>query len=29
MTFTPIAPATWPRMQTFYYFSRMAPPDIP
>ena len=25
MTFTPIDPAVWPRMQTFYYFSQMAP----
>ena len=25
MTFTPIDPASWPRMQTFYYFSQMAP----
>ena len=25
MTFTPIDPAAWSRMQTFYYFSQMAP----
>ena len=25
MTFTPIDPTSWPRMQTFYYFSQMAP----
>ena len=25
MTFTPIDPSSWPRMQTFYYFSQMAP----
>ena len=25
MTFTPIDPASWPQMQTFYYFSQMAP----
>ena len=25
MTFTPIDPATWPRVQTYYYFSQMAP----
>lgn len=25
MTFTPINPAAWPRMQTFTYFSQMAP----
>ncbi len=25
MTFTPIDPASWPRMQTFYCFSQMAP----
>ena len=25
MTFTPIDAASWPRMQTFYYFSQMAP----
>ena len=25
MTFTPIDPASWPRIQAFYYFSQMAP----
>ena len=25
MTFTPIDPTAWPRIQTFYYFSQMAP----
>lgn len=25
MTFTPIDPSSWPRMQTFYYFSQMDP----
>ena len=25
MTFTPIDPTAWPRMQTFYYFFQMAP----
>ena len=25
MTFTPIDPASWPRVQTYWYFSQMAP----
>ena len=25
MTFTPIDAASWPQMQTFYYFSQIAP----
>ena len=28
MTFTPIDAASWPQMQTFYYFSQIAPTGL-